>query len=83
MRSLIHSVRRTGYVRLDQFGPKLDLLTGFGGGEWFALDLVHHTVFGLFKWQTKANNSQTSPQNGYLLLLNDTGEDSPRAEIYS
>jgi hypothetical protein len=22
----------------------LDLLTGFGGGEWFALDLVHHSV---------------------------------------
>ena len=23
------------------------ILTGFGGGEWFALDLVHQTVFGL------------------------------------
>jgi hypothetical protein len=58
MRSLTHSVSITGNGRLDQFGPKLGLLTEFGGGEWFALDLVHHTVLGLFE---SANNSQQSP----------------------
>jgi hypothetical protein len=48
-------VQAEGHRRLDQFGPKLGLLTRFDGGEWFALDLVHHTVLRLFE---SANNSQ-------------------------
>ena len=47
-------MRITGNRRLDQFGLKLDLLTEFGGGEWFALDLVHQTVLGLLE---SVNNS--------------------------
>jgi hypothetical protein len=43
-RSLTRSIRIIGNGRLDQFGPKLGLLTGFGGGEWFALDLVHQRI---------------------------------------
>ena len=33
--------------------------------------------------QISANNPLISPQNGCLLLLKDTGEDSPRTEIRS
>ena len=81
MRSLAHSVRITGNGRSHQFGPKLGLLTEFGGGEWFALDLLHQTVLDFLNLQIIANNPQTSPQNRRLLLLKDTGEVSPRTEI--
>jgi len=57
MHSLLDSGRIPRDGRLDQFGPKFDLLTEFGGGEWFALDLVHQTVLRLVE---SANNSRQS-----------------------
>ena len=35
----------------------------------------------LLNLQIPANNPPISPQNGRLLILEDTGEDSPRTEI--
>jgi hypothetical protein len=35
----------------------------------------------LLSLQIPVNNPQISPQNGRLLLLKDTGENSPRTEI--
>ena len=38
--------------------PRLGLSARFGGGEWFAFDLVHHAVLRLSRF---TNYSQQSP----------------------